>query len=481
LQPSLIAGADTARTAAPETARFFRQFARHLPHRWWRASPAKDAADRTVRRRNLGRYAFFRPNHSGAWQAIVIDIDRPDALASLTAPDLPRPHWIIETDKGAQAGWLIENVSTRRGASEIARAYAEDVALRLRHTLGGDPAVHPLTASRVRNPLYGPLLHNGRLRTFATAPYSLGELRWTLYAAGRWVKRLPGDGPVPDGEYPGRNNEINTRAWLTVRRELEAGKRSAWTYPQVLDLVRTIGMDVAGKWPAGPLPQRQLEHIAANITTYQHRPGSRRRGYAGATAGEQARRGAKGGSVQSLAQQRQTRELIAAGTAVRSANKALRDEQIRIMRWDEGRTNGEIAAALGVSIDTVKRAVRGGCISQAPRVTAVSPGPADTPADQPASTEQAGRLARLSSASGPGVRRDRPAEAGQKGEQQPEQPAACGGSEGGGSTHSEGAGALAGKGLDEGAEPGCGSHVCLCTAVCLSGGGPLACRAGPVP
>src|SRR5699024_3140068 len=110
-------------------------------------------------------FEFFTPARS-VGSALVIDVDRPEAVTEIfeAIPAEIHPSWVVETRKGAQAGWLIDPVDLRETAREHPIRYARAVGHALRAAVGGDEAVDPLTPTRVRNPAY----ERAELRAAAT-------------------------------------------------------------------------------------------------------------------------------------------------------------------------------------------------------------------------------------------------------------------------------------------------------------------------
>lgn len=134
---------------------------------YFRAAAAKAAPSERVSAARLHEFEFFTPAQS-VGSALIVDIDHSEAVLSIfeTIPAEIRPSWVVETRRGAQAGWMIDPVDLRDTAREHPIRYARAVGHALRAALDGDQAVDPLTPSRVRNPAY----EGADLRAAATPP-----------------------------------------------------------------------------------------------------------------------------------------------------------------------------------------------------------------------------------------------------------------------------------------------------------------------
>lgn len=173
-------------------AAFRGAFTAHAGVRFFRAATAKTAPSQRVTSGHLHEFEFYTPSKS-VGSALVVDVDRPEAVLEIfeAIPAQIRPSWVVETRRGAQAGWLIDPVDLRETARAHPIRYAQAVGHALRVAVDGDEAVDPLTPSRVRNPAY---VH-ADLRASATPPvYGLRELHHALAAANLWPQgpRLTG-------------------------------------------------------------------------------------------------------------------------------------------------------------------------------------------------------------------------------------------------------------------------------------------------
>lgn len=303
----------------------------------------------------LSKHQYWQPNdHHTTW-CLVVDIDSADWLLPLMDvmsehPSLT-PSWMIEKSSNGhgQLAWIIEPVSHGPASREHPQRYARAVREALTTAFGGDPA---FTNARCWNPLWTGWNAAGEVWWMITAPRSLGTLRNALRAAGLWSVASPGRSPAPvsPADAPGRNCHI-----FDVARTRQAG---------TVEQAATQANDAL----AYPLKSSELAGIVRSIERWEARygpPWVRRAG--GTMTAEQIEaqreRGRKGRAVNSPAQQEQAAQALAKGpqtaAVIRSAEAAGRAAQIRALR-EAGMTRRQIAERLGVSEDTVKRAVRGG-------------------------------------------------------------------------------------------------------------------------
>lgn len=106
------------------------------------------------------RTAFRKPyveiNPANAWSTIVLDCDDFDAYASfwLSNPDYPKPSFTVRnrTNEHQHCGWILRTPVQRNDAASLkAQRYISDVATRMTHALGADPAYNGVLT---RNPAF---------------------------------------------------------------------------------------------------------------------------------------------------------------------------------------------------------------------------------------------------------------------------------------------------------------------------------------
>lgn len=301
---------------------------------------------------NLHQYPFFTPP-ANAGYALFVDVDRPGAVLDIfqRIPAEIAPSWVIETPKGAQAGWFIDPVDLRNTARTHPIRYARAVGQALTKALDGDPLVDPLSPSRVRNPAYE------RAGTFAAAIppiYHLGQLHEALKAADLWTQPAltfhngrpavqPETGPIAYGER-------NTRIFDAARFVAYAG-----------------GDYTAEAWAANdrcdtPLKANEVHHIINSISRYMARHGHTRTN--GPTTAMPAtmrqalsEMGRRGGLRNTPAQQAARAKGPAAAVAARKHRANQHARTAHHLRR-KGLNRAQIAAKLGKHPSTVSRYLR---------------------------------------------------------------------------------------------------------------------------
>lgn len=343
---------DPCGRAFARRARFAETFHRHVGVSWWRVAPAKTAPPRGVAADDLDQFEFMTPP-TCVGAMLVVDIDRPEAVSEVfeAIPGDIRPSWVVETRRGAQAGWLIDPVDLRPGARQHPVDYARAVGHALRAAVGGDEAVDPLTPSRVRNPTY----IEAELRAPADPPvYRLGELRRALDEAGLWQH----EAPRAAFQRAGRRRPLAQHQTGSI----SMGARNV----HVFDAARFSGYaggDIeAAAWAAAdrcdvPLSVSEVRGIIRSVVRYIAR-GLPARG-TGAGLPDRLRqvlseRGRRGGGRNSVAQ----RAARALGPVAAAASRRVRTDRLaavaqRLRR--RGHTLAVIAEKLRVSVATVSR------------------------------------------------------------------------------------------------------------------------------
>lgn len=175
---------------APATA-FRAAFTAHLGVSRLRVATTKTAPTSSVNTAEFAGFEFFTPPGC-LCAALVVDVDRPEAVLEIfeTFPTEIHPSWVIETPKGAQAGWLIDPVDLRPTAREHPIRFARAIGTSLRSAVDADTAVDAVSPSRIRNPAYT----HADLRASPTPPvYRLGTLHQGLKTAGLWTTTSPTD------------------------------------------------------------------------------------------------------------------------------------------------------------------------------------------------------------------------------------------------------------------------------------------------
>nr|WP_255546442.1 MULTISPECIES: replication initiation protein [unclassified Nesterenkonia] len=299
----------------------------------------------------MAGFEFFTPSRS-VGSALVIDIDRPDAILEIfdTIPAEIRPSWIVETRKGAQAGWMIDPVDLRSTARERPVAYARAVGAALRSALTGDEAVDPLTPVRVRNPTYARV----ELRASATPPvYGLRHLHQALKTADLW----------PEGmRFTGRS--ATKKAHRAIAAAIDTGNRNQ----TVFDVARHAayaGEDFeAVAWEtndAAPEPMKAAEvhGIIRSITRYMANPRGHRSTVAVPSQIRElmAEMGRRGGSANTAAQRAARALGPAASAAARKPRTDTKARQAQKMRA-QGHSAASIGQKLAAAPATVYRWLR---------------------------------------------------------------------------------------------------------------------------
>lgn len=330
---------------------------------YFRAAAAKTAPSERVSPARVHQYEFFTPAQS-VGSALIVDIDHSDAVLSIfeTIPAEVRPSWVVETRRGAQAGWMIDPVDLRDTAREHPIRYARAVGHALRAALDGDQAVDPLTPSRVRNPAY----EGAELRAAATPPvYTLGTLHQALKTAGLW-ETTP---TVPATSAP---------------TQAETGSRNIAVFDAARHVAYTGGDYEAAAWAAAErctpaLPAAEVRCIIRSISRYMAR-GHHRQAAASSMPQQMktllSEMGRRGGKVNSPAQQAaRAQGTHAAATARKTATEAKARTAQRMRA--RGHTRAQIAAALKASHATVSRLIRRYVTIPSPRcITGASGDPA---------------------------------------------------------------------------------------------------------
>lgn len=261
-------------TAAPKpnqhqlpAVSFRAAFRAHLRVTEVRVATAKTVPSEKVSPSHMGAFPFFTPPDC-LCAALVVDIDRPFATLEIfdTLPAEIYPSWIIETPKGAQAGWMIETVDLRESARTKPIEYARAVGGALRAALDGDPAVDPVSAPRVRNPAY----EGTRAIAAGTPPiYSLGTLRAGLKNAGLWN--------------PPKFSPSDAAAAVATTGVIVQGTRNVEVF-NACRFAAYAGRDhAAAAWEANdrcapPLPAAEVKGIIGSVERFM---ASRGRGYSG--------------------------------------------------------------------------------------------------------------------------------------------------------------------------------------------------------
>lgn len=354
MAPSVAACERNGQIGTPPTARhglFSRAFTAHSRVSFFRVATDKTAPPQRVPAAQLVHYPFYTPPQS-VGSALVIDIDRPEAVLEIfeTIPAAIHPSWVIETRKGAQAGWLIDPVDLRDTAREHPIRYARAVGHALRAALAGDEAVDPLTPSRVRNPAY----ERAELRAAATPPvYTLGTLHQALDAADLWRhgSRLTGRSVA--------------QAAQAATAAISEGNRNQ----TVFDVARHAayrGEDHAAvAWDTNdaadvPLPAAEVLGIIRSITRYM----SRTHHTATATVAlpsemreALSEMGRRGGQANTPAQRAARAQSCKAATAARTRATDARARKAQRMHT-RGHTRRHICTKLGISAATLCRWLR---------------------------------------------------------------------------------------------------------------------------
>ena len=333
-------------------AAFHGAFTAHAGVSFYRVSPDKTSPSERVNAAELADYEFFTPSKSvGA--CLVVDVDRPEAVLEIfeAIPAEVHPSWVVETRRGAQAGWLIDPVDLRENARAHPIRYAQAVGHALRVALSGDEAVDPLRPSRVRNPSY----NRAELRAPATPPvYGLRELHQALKTAGLWH-----EGP----RFPGVT--VHQAAGTTSVVAITQGNRNQ----AIFDVARYAaynGKDYAAvAWETNdaadvPLPAAEVQGIIRSITRYMAR--THHSTTATVAMPSQMREaltemGRRGGQANTPAQRAARAKSCTAARAARTraADTGARKAQRMHAR---GHSRGHICKTLGISAATLCRWLR---------------------------------------------------------------------------------------------------------------------------
>lgn len=349
---STVAPAASQVNCTRPRAAFRDAFTAHAGVNWSRVSPDKTSPSIRVSTSELHEYEFYSPSKSvGA--CLVVDVDRPNAVLEIfeAIPAEIHPSWVIETRRGAQAGWLVDPVDLRESAREHPIRYARAVGHALRAAVSGDEAVDPLTPSRVRNPTYT----HAELRAPATPPaYGLRELHYALADAGLWTQ-----GP----RLTGRSIQQAAQAATAAMSE---GNRNQ----TIFDVARHAayrGEDhEAVAWETNdaadvPLPAGEVQGIIRSITRYTSRPSHRHHSAAVAMPSQMrealSEMGRRGGLANTAAQRAARAKSCKAATAARTRVTDARARKAQRMHT-LGHTRGHICKKLGVSAATLCRWLR---------------------------------------------------------------------------------------------------------------------------
>lgn len=365
MSPTVAPAALLKQTQKPSSAfraAFRSVFLGNMATAWARASPTKTAPSVRVSAADLADFEFYTPSRS-AGSVLVIDIDRPEAVLDIfdTIPAEIRPSWILETRKGAQAGWMIETVDLRSTARERPVAYARAVGAALRAALAGDEAVDPLTPVRVRNPTYA----RAELRASPTPPvYGLRELHQALKTANLW----------PEGmRFTGRS--ATQKAHRAIAAAIDTGNRNQTVFDVARHVAYAGGDFEAVAWETNdaapePMTAAEVHGIIRSIARYMANP----RGHRAAVAVPSqlrelmAEMGRRGGLANTAAQ-RAARALGPAASA--AARKPLTDTKAR--KAQKLRAQGHSQAAIGRKLaaapSTVSRWLRRPVVHQCRRAT----------------------------------------------------------------------------------------------------------------
>ncbi|PRZ11722.1 Homeodomain-like domain-containing protein [Nesterenkonia sandarakina] len=311
---------------------------------------------------DLAEFEFYTPSRS-AGSVLVIDIDRPEAVLDIfdTIPPEIRPSWIVETRKGAQAGWMIDTVDLRSTARERPVAYARAIGAALREALAGDEAVDPLTPVRVRNPTYS----RAELRASATPPvYGLKQLHQALKTANLW----------PEGmRFTGRS--ATQKAHRTIAAAIDTGNRNQTVFDVARHVAYAGGDFEAVAWETNdsapePMKAAEVHGIIRSIARYMASPRGHRAGVAVPSQLRElmAEMGRRGGLANTAAQ-RAARALGPAASAAarkpRTDTKARKAQKLRA----QGHSQAAIGQKLAAAPSTVSRWLRRYVEHQCPRAT----------------------------------------------------------------------------------------------------------------
>lgn len=353
--PTVAATVPQTEGKPPSRARAFRDaFTAHTRVSYFRVATTKTAPPQRVSAEQLHEYPFYTPPQSiGA--ALVIDVDHDDAVLSIyeTFSAEMQPSWVVETRRGAQAGWLIDPVDLRPTAREHPIRYARAVGEALRQAVNGDKAVDPLTPARVRNPAY----ERAELRASATPPvYQLRALHLALKTANLWN---------PSPTQLGSSRSAAATVATTTRGAIAKGSRNLSVFDATRYVAYEGGNYEAAAWDAADrctpaLPAAEVHTIIRSVSRYitgrgrGHRSNSPMPSQMRDLLSEMGRRG---GKANTPAQYKARSKAARAATAARQKatdTKALRAQRMRA----RGHTRTYICQKLQVSAATVCRWLR---------------------------------------------------------------------------------------------------------------------------
>lgn len=337
---------------ANRTAKFRGAFANHFNVKWLVMAGSKNSPGVAQTLENLYQYPFFTPP-ANAGYALFVDVDKPGAVLDIyaTIPADITPSWVIETPNGAQAGWFIDPVDLRDNARPHPIRYARNIGKALRHVVGGDPLVDPLSPSRVRNPAYE------HADTFAPPNpkiYHLGDLYTALTAAGLWTQE-----PLKFSN--GKPLVHPTTGTIPV------GNRNKGIFDAARFVAYAGGDYEAEAWAANdrcviPLKANEVHHIIHSIARYMATKGYVR-GNGPTTAMPETMRqalsemGRRGGLANTPAQRAARAKGPAAAAAARKQRAYEQAKQAQRLRR-QGYSRLEIAAKLGRAACTISRYLR---------------------------------------------------------------------------------------------------------------------------
>lgn len=350
--PSTLAPrAQTPQRQRPNAA-FPAAFIAHLGVSRVRVGTTKTAPAISISTSEMAEFEFFTPP-ACLCAALVVDVDRPEAVLEIfeTVPAEISPSWVVETPRGAQAGWLIDPVDLRSSAREHPVRFVKAIGAALRTAVNGDTAVDPVSPSRMRNPAYS----HADLRAPHTPPvYRLGVLHQGLKAGGLWNTTSPFD----------RNTAARTTA---ATGTIVQGTRNVAVFDACRYAAYSGADHVAAAWEANdrcavPLPIAEVTGIIRSVTRFIER-GSRR--YTGtatsplSTPMQEAlsEMGRRGGRANTSAQQAARAMGPRAATAARKAATDKKARAAQRMRA-QGHSRTTICQRLRASAATLCRWLR---------------------------------------------------------------------------------------------------------------------------
>ena len=299
--------------------------------------------------RELWKYLYWEPNGSGATWVLAVDVDDSIALLrvyeTITEHKLPSPNWVIEraSNGHAQLAYVIHNVSHAANARQAPQDYARDVRAQLTQAFAGDRA---FSNARMWNPLYEGWSSIGQVFWGPNHTYDLGELRSALRTAGLWQKTPQTRSTALTG--PLTASEGRNVALFEYLRKMPSQR------------LQELATAANSTFPV-PLPPAEVRGIVRSIERYRAKRGTAANNgtMSDKQINVQRTLGAKGGSVNSAAQQEARAKGPAASRVVRSAEAIGRAAQIRDLA-SQGWSHTRIADQLNVSESTVKRALKNG-------------------------------------------------------------------------------------------------------------------------